>query len=83
MTTPLAQFLRDATPAERTRCATLAGTSVGYLYQLAGCHRPRPSADLAMLLEEATTKLSEETYGRLQPISMKTIATMCALAGLV
>ena len=83
MSTPLSKFIRDATPAERERCAMLAGTSVGYLYQIAGCHRPRPSASLALLLEDATRKLSEETHGRLQTIDMRTITTMCALAGMV
>jgi hypothetical protein len=81
-TTPLADFLRIATPAERERCAVLAGTSVSYLYQLAGCHRKRPSAELALLIEDATRTLSKESNGRLPTINARTVATMCAVMGL-
>lgn len=80
--TPLSDFLRSATPAERERCALLAGTSVSYLYQIAGCHRPNPSADLAVLIEDATRVLHAETFGRLPIIDVRTIATMCAVSGL-
>ena len=46
-------FLRATTIEERQRVAALAGTTVGYLKQIAGRHS-RPSADLAVRLEEAS-----------------------------
>jgi hypothetical protein len=82
MATPLSDFLQAATPAERERCALLAGTKVNYLYQVAGCHRPRPSAEFAVLLEDATRTLHAETGGRLPIVDVRTIATMCATVGL-
>lgn len=81
-TTPLADWLRAATPEERERMATLAGTKVNYLYQLAGCARSVPKADLAFGIEEATKVLHTETAGRLPIITARTVATMCvACAG--
>jgi hypothetical protein len=83
MSTPLSDLLRAATPAERERIASLAGgTTVNYLYQLAGCHRPRPSAEFAVQLADATATLHRETKGRLPILTVREIATMCALAGL-
>lgn len=79
--TPLSDFLRIASPEQRERCATLAGTSVGYLYQLAGCHRRNPSVNLAVRLAEATETLHRETDGRLPIVTAEQIATMCAVAG--
>lgn len=79
--TPLSDFLRIASPEQRERCATLAGTSVGYLYQLAGCHRRNPSAVLALRIAEATAVLHRETDGRLPVVTAEQIATMCAVAG--
>lgn len=78
--TPLSDFLRRATAAERDRCAALAGTSVGYLYQLAGCHRRNPSVALAVRLAEATEILHRESEGRLPAITAEQIASMCAIA---
>lgn len=79
--TPLAAFLRAATAAERERCALLAGTSVSYLYQLAGCHRKNPGSALANGIAQATTTLHAESGGRLPALSVETLATMCAMAG--
>lgn len=79
--TPLSDFLRIASPEQRERCATLAGTSVGYLYQLAGCHRRNPSATLALRIAEATETLHRETEGRLPIVTAEQLATMCAVAG--
>lgn len=78
--TPLSHWLRAATAAERTRMAELAGTTVNYLYQLAGCSRSVPKADLAFRIEEATKVVHAEVGDRLPIISAKTIATMCAIA---
>ena len=83
MSTPLSELLRLATPPERERLARLAGgTTVNYLYQLAGCHRPRPSAEFAVQLADATVLLNRETKGRLPIITVRELATMCALAGI-
>lgn len=82
VSTPLAAFLQAATPEQRERCASLAGSTVGYLYQLAGCHRPNPRARLAMRLEEATRVLSKETRGVLPVVTASQLATMCDLSGM-
>lgn len=82
MTTPLLDFLRAASPEERTRAAALAGTSVSYLYQLATCARPKASAALAVGIEDATRTMHTETGGRLPIVDVRTLATMCALRGL-
>lgn len=83
MSTPLSDLLRLATPTERERVALLAGgTTVNYLYQVAGCHRPRPSADFAVQLSDASVTMNRETKGRLPIITVREIATMCAVNGL-
>lgn len=82
MSTPLSDLLRDATPDERDRLARLAGTTVNYLYQVAGCHRPRPSAEFAVALADASMTLNKATKGRLPILTVREIATMCAVAGL-
>lgn len=75
--TPLAEYLRAATPAERERTAALAGTSEGYLYQLAGCHRKNPGVTTAMSVADATEKVAAESEGRLKPVTLMQLATMC------
>lgn len=50
-------YLKQATPDEREVTASAAGTSVGYLYLIAGGHR-RPSTDLTKRLVEAEPKLT-------------------------
>lgn len=62
--------------------ATLAGTSVNYLYQLASCNRGVPKADLAFEIEDATQKLHQETGGRLPVLTARQLSTMCAVADL-
>lgn len=79
--TPLAEWLRIASPEERERLATLAGTSVNYLYQLAACRR-EPKVGLAFEIERATQEMQIETRGRLPAISASVLATMCAIDGL-
>ena len=79
-------FTQDETQAwatlERERLALLAGTTVNYLYSIAGCHRPNTSAATAVSIEDATRALHAETKGRTQIITVRELATMCQLAGL-
>jgi len=49
----LAQYMRAGGPGGRERLARASGTTVGYLYQIAGGHR-RAGAPLALRLEAAT-----------------------------
>lgn len=49
----LAHYMRIARPRERERLARDCGTTVGYLYQIAGGHR-RAGVRLALRLEQAT-----------------------------
>lgn len=77
--TPLLVWLRAATPDQRSRLAAIAGTSVTYLYQLATCTRPRPSAELALAIEDGTRLMADEG---LPVVSVRELATMCALQGL-
>lgn len=79
--TPLAALLRECSREERERLALLAGTTVNYLYSIAGCHRPNTSAATAVSIEDATRALHAETKGRTQIITVREIATMCQLAG--
>lgn len=78
--TPLAEWLRAAGADQRLRMAELAGTSVNYLYQLAGCYRKQVKADLAFRIEDATKTLHAESGGKLPIIAARTIATMCMVA---
>ncbi len=49
----LRHYMHIAHPRERQRLAQESGTTVGYLYQVAGGHR-RPGAALALRVERAT-----------------------------
>lgn len=79
-TTKLADFLRAATPEEREQCATKAGTSVQYLYQLAGLHRTNPGVQIAVGIERATTEMSRESDGRLPVVTALDLAEMARMA---
>lgn len=79
---PLALWLRAADASERERCARLAGTTVNYLYALAGGHREVPKANLAFNIEDATRTLHDETSGRLPVVAARELAFMHALTGL-
>lgn len=76
--TPLTHYLRAATAEEKEETAALAGTSVGYLYALAGCHRKNPAVHLAIGIEHATREMSQRTEGRLPVVTAQELATMCA-----
>lgn len=76
-TTPLLALLRDlGTDAKRQEFATEAGTTVAYLYQLAGCNRRSCRADLAAKIAAASVTISKK-YGT-PAITVEVLATMCA-----
>ena len=62
----LDEFLKEADADERTRVADAAGTSVAYLYQIAGGHR-RPSTDLAKKISAATRSPHKVSKAELLP----------------
>jgi hypothetical protein len=59
----LKEFLRAASKEQRQEVADAAGTSVGYLYQLAGGHRRNPGTHIALGIESATKKLNQRCRG--------------------
>lgn len=79
--TPLALLLRACSQEQRQLLATRAGTSVNYLYSLAGCHRERVSAALALAIEDASREMNRENMGLTPVVSVRELATMCAIAG--
>lgn len=64
----LKTFLKNATPDERELVAKQCGTSVEYLYQIAGKHR-RASPELATDIELETTALAKKHDDRLGSVS--------------
>ena len=68
----LNEFLREASKRERAQVAEACGTSVPYLYQLAGGHR-RASPQMAILLEAATREVGRGTGGRLQAVPRESL----------
>lgn len=78
--TKLSEFLRASSADERERCARKAGTSVAYLYQLAGLHRTNPGVEIALGIEQATAELHRESDGRLPVVTMKDLAMAADLA---
>lgn len=80
--TPLLALLRECSAEERERLAQDAGTTVNYLYSLAGCHRGTPNATLAVGIEDASRRLSKETRGRTRVVTVRELATMCQVQGL-
>lgn len=79
--TPLLQILRGLTPDQREEFALLAGTSVSYAYQLAGCNRKSCRAGLTKGLADASVIMAAK-YGT-PMITMSEIATMCLLPDLM
>lgn len=76
--TPLLSILRDLkSDMRRDEFAGMAGTSRGYLYQLAGCYRGRRSCGTALAkgIADASLAMSKK-YGT-TPITMEQLATMC------
>ena len=80
--TCLMGLLRECSPAERDRLASLAGTTTNYLYSLAGCHRGQPLATLALAIEDASRILHGETRKRTRVVTVRDLASMCVLMGL-
>lgn len=78
-TTPLLALLRELRkPDRREEFAALTGTSIGYLYQLAGCYPNRKAcrSDLALRIEQASRALNRKY--RTPVVTMQQLATMCA-----
>lgn len=80
--TPLTRLLRACTDEQRAWLATRAGTSVGYLYALAGCHRECPNARLAVNIEDASRELHDHTQGVTPIVSARELAMMCLVSDL-
>lgn len=80
--TPLLELLRECTADDREWLAESVGTSVNYLYSLAGCHRSGPSAELAFALEDASRDLRKKTRGRTRVLKARDVAGMCAMRDL-
>lgn len=81
MSTPLLELLRAATEAERDELAAHVGTAVNYLYQLATCERPRPSARLCVAIEDGTVTMNKKNP-KLRVVTVRELATMCLIKGL-
>lgn len=79
ISTPLLELLRACSDEQRTRIAQEAGTSVGYLYGVAGCHRQRINVALALGIEDASAALHKETGGKLPIVTARMLASMCAI----
>jgi hypothetical protein len=83
--TPLMALLRACKDdAERHAFADLAGTTVNYLYALAGCHRGQPRVGLAFGIEDASREFHRKTKGRKVPVPVVTareLSSMCATTG--
>lgn len=75
--TPLLDLLRALTPEQRDELAAKAGTTVSYLYSLAGCQRTSCRVRLASRIAQAATQLHNETAGLTPLITMEQLATMC------
>lgn len=78
---PLANWLREASDADRERLAAIAGTQVNYLWHLSSGRR-EPKVRLAFAIEEASKKLWAESGGRLGIVTAAEIAQIAVLAGL-
>jgi hypothetical protein len=76
--TPLLALLRQLDERQRREFAARAGTSVSYLYHLAGCDR-QCRVGLAKSIAEASTWMSGRVAG-LPVLTMEEIATMCDCA---
>lgn len=71
--TPLLRFLRAASKAEKMRCAELAGTSVGYLYQLADPDHREPKIGLALRIVDAIRVVALERFKRGEHPALETL----------
>lgn len=74
--TPLKAWMSSATVDEQSTLAKRAGTSRGYLYQLAGGHR-QASADLGAVIERETRVMHRASKGRLPIVYRTDIVPAC------
>ena len=70
------QWMSLATPEEQQLLAERAGTSRGYLYQLAGGHR-QASAELGAAIERETKVMARASKGRLPAVYRTDIVSAC------
>lgn len=77
--TPLLALLRSMTDAQRHSLAANAGTTLSYLYALASCQRCSCSASRALAIEKASEDMCRLTGGKTPVVTMKELATMCAV----
>lgn len=78
--TPLTELLRACTEEQRDEIAYKAGTTVNYLYSLAGCHRQKIGVALALAIEDASRDLNERTDGNTPIVTARDLSSMCLLA---
>ena len=78
--TPLLALLRELETAKRRQeFATLAGTSVNYLYQLGTCKRCSCRVGLAQKIAAASLRLNKKYDTAV--LNTENVMTMCALNG--
>lgn len=75
--TPLLATLRALEPQQRREFATLAGTSVSYLYALGTCDRKGCRSPLAKGIADASCAMAAK-YGS-PVVTQDELATMCAV----
>lgn len=68
----LSEFLRKSSVGERSEIAKRCGSSVSYLYQIAGGHR-FASARLALKIERATARLANRAPNRLGQVCRQSL----------
>ncbi|MCY3793847.1 MAG: hypothetical protein OXG51_05655 [Gammaproteobacteria bacterium] len=68
----MTEFLKAASKRERAEVAERCGTSVSYLYQLAGGHR-HASVHLAARIEAHTAAVASRAQGRLPQVLGRTL----------
>ena len=78
-TTPLLALMRACNAAQREQVASWAGTSVSYLYALGSCSRGACRSALAASIEDASKKMNRVTDGKTPVVTMRDLATMCAI----
>jgi hypothetical protein len=78
--TPLTELLRACNDRQRLMLAEKAGTSVNYLYSIAGCHRERVNVKLALAIEDASRDMALDNGGLTPVVTARQLATMCVVA---
>lgn len=81
--TPLTTAMRAMTKDQREEFASLAGTTVNYLYQIAGLHRKNIAVQTAFAIEDASAYMAGQyPSAKLPTVNARQISEMAALAGL-